>query len=68
MIEKGTTVVLHTEKAIYSTCKVVAISEQNVTVTYCAGQKRDRTTGEFKSEWPVETIPMKSVVKMSERF
>lgn len=68
MIEKNSTVVLLTKDAIYCTCKIVAVSMENVTITYFAGMKRDRTTGEFHMQHPVETIPRKNIISMSERL
>ena len=68
MIGKGSTVVLRTKDAIYSTCKIIAMSDENVTVTYFAGMKKDRETGEYYEDRPVETIPRKKIVRMSERL
>lgn len=68
MIREGSTIVLRTNNAIYSPCKVVSISDQNITVTYCAGTKRNRTTGEFQENHPVEIIPRKEIISMSERL
>jgi len=68
-IGKGSTVVLRTKNAIYSTCKIVAMSDENVTVTYFTGMNKDRETGEYYIEdRPVETIPRKKIVSMSERL
>jgi len=67
MITEGSTVILRTTDAIYSPCKVVAISSDNVTVTYFAGTKRNRETGEYKDEHPVVTIPKKKIVSLEER-
>ncbi len=68
MIGKGSTVVLRTRDAIYSTYEIVAMSDENVTVTYFAGMKKDRETGEYHEDRPVETIPRKKIVRMSERL
>lgn len=68
MIQKGSTIVLRTKEAIYSTCEIVAISDENVTVTYFAGVKKDRQTGKMHEVRPVEIIPRKKIVSMSERF
>lgn len=67
MIKEGSRIVLRTVNAIYSTCQVTAISNKSVTITYCAGMKRDRETGEYHMVSPVETIPAKEIVCMSER-
>lgn len=67
MIEKGSTVILHTEEAIYSPCKVTAISSESVTITYFAGTKRDRKTGEYQDNHLVETISRKKIVSLLER-
>ncbi len=68
MIKQGSTVVLRTKEAIFSPCKVMAITKENITVTYFAGTKRDRETGEFSEVHPVETISMKNVKYLSERI
>lgn len=68
MIKKGSMVVLRTSDAIYSPCKIVAMSPENVTVTYFAGYKKDKETGEMYEDRPVETIPRKKMVRMSERI
>lgn len=67
MIEKGSTVILRTKEAIYAPCKVIAISSESVTITYFAGAKRDRETGEYQDNHPVETIARKKIVSLSER-
>lgn len=67
MIEKGDHVVLKTEDAIYCTCEILDISEQNVKVTYAAGTKKDRKTGELFQDWKIETIARRKIVSMSER-
>lgn len=68
MIDKGSTVVLRTCDAIYETCQIVAMSVDNVTVTYFAGMQKDRKTGKANEIRPVETIPRKKIVSMSERY
>lgn len=67
MISKGSTVILRTKDAIYSPCTIVAISSLNITVTYSAGQKKDSRTGRLVKSHPIETIPRKEILKMSER-
>ncbi len=67
MIEKGSLIVLRTQEAIYSPCIIVAISSGNVTVSYCAGVKKDRSTGRSYAEHKTETILRKKIVSMSER-
>lgn len=68
MIKEGSRVILQTKRAIYSTCEVTAISKKNITITYCAGVKLDRKTGEYQMVNPVETIPVKEIVCISERI
>lgn len=68
MIEKGSTVVLRTIDAIYSPCKIVSMSKENVTVTYFAGNRKDRKTGEFCEDRPVEVVPRKKIIVISERI
>lgn len=67
MIGKGSTVILRTVDAIYSPCKVVAMSDDNVTVTYFAGMKKDRKTGKYYEDRPVETIARKKILSLQER-
>lgn len=67
MIQKDSIVELRTKDAIYSTCKIVAISDENVTITYFAGMKKDRQTGKMHEVRPVEIIPRKKIISMSER-
>lgn len=67
MIEEGSILVLTTEDAIFSPCKVVGVGKASVTITYYAGSKRDRKTGKFHEVRPVVTISFKDIVKVSER-
>lgn len=68
MIGKESIIVLRTKDAIYSTCKIIAMSDENVTVTYFAGMKKNRETGKYYEDRPVETIPRKKIIRMSERL
>lgn len=68
MVKKGSTVVIHTKDAIYSPCQVVSINDRNVVVQYYAGMKKNRSTGEFFEDCPMETIPLQKIFYMSERF
>lgn len=68
MVGKGGNVILRTKNAIYSPCKVVSISDKNVTVSYCPGMKRDRKTGEFIMERREDTISKKDIISISERL
>lgn len=68
MIQKDSIVVLRTKEAVFSPCKVITLNEENITVTYFAGTKRDRETGEFGEVHRVETIPIKKVTYLSERI
>lgn len=68
MIQKGSTVVLQTKDAIYCTCKIIAMSEKNITVTYLAGTRKDKKTGKSFENRPVETIPCKKIISISERL
>ncbi len=67
MIKEGSTVVLRTKYAVYCTCKILNMSKSSLTITYCAGTKRDNETGEILEKHITETISLKEVVKMSER-
>lgn len=67
MIKEGSILVLTTENAVFSPCKVVGVGKTGVTITYFAGSKRDRKTGKFIEVRPVVTIPFKDIVKASER-
>lgn len=68
MIGKGSTVILRTVDAIYSPCKVVSMSGDNVTVTYFAGMKKDRETGRYREDHKVETISRKKILSLQERY
>jgi len=64
-IQVEATLNLRTKKAIFLPCKVVKAGEKSVTVTYCAGMKKDRQTGEWFENHPVETIPARDIVSVS---
>jgi len=68
MIQKDSIIELRTKDAIYSPCQIVALSDNNITVTYYAGVKKNRQTGEMHESRPVEVIPRKKIVSMSERY
>ena len=68
MIQNGSTVIIRTKDAIYSPCKITSITPDNVTVTYYAGSKKDRKTGELYEDHPVETISRKNITSISERL
>lgn len=68
MIQKGSIIILRTTDAIYSTCKIISMSADNITITYIVGTKKDRKTGEFYEDRQVETIPRKKIVRISERL
>lgn len=68
MIKKDSKIILLTKDAIYSPCKVVSLSADNITITYFAGTRKDRKTGEVYENRPVETISRKNIVSMSERL
>lgn len=68
MINEGSIVVIRTNDAIYSTCKIIAINDNNVTVTYFAGMKKDRITKKYCRNHQIETISRKKIVSMSERL
>ncbi len=67
MIARNSTVILRTIGAIYSTCKVLEINESSVTISFSAGTKRDRETGEYVQNIKEETIPRKKIIQLSER-
>lgn len=68
MIEAGSTIVLRTIDAIYETCKIVAMSGDNITVAYFAGTKKDGKTGKMREDNKVEIISRRKIVSMSERL
>ncbi len=68
MIDKGSRIILRTKDATYCPCKVVAMSNDNITVRYFAGTQKDRKTRESYDNYTVETIPLRHVVSMSERI
>ncbi len=67
MIQIGSTVILQTEEAIFCTCKIVGMSAGNISISYCAGTKRDKRTGEYRDNHPVETISRKKILQILER-
>lgn len=67
MIKEGSTLIVTTENAIFSPCKVVSVGKTGLTITYFAGSKRDRQTGKLNEVRPVVTISFKDIVKISER-
>lgn len=67
MIAKDSIVLLRTIDAIYCTCKVLEISESSVTISFVAGTKKDRETGEYAPNEKQETIPRKKIIQLSER-
>lgn len=67
MIAKDSIVLLRTIDAIYCTCRVLEISESNVTISFVAGIKKDRETGEYVPNKKQETIPRKKIIQLSER-
>lgn len=68
MISPGSTVILRTKDAIYSPCTIIAISEQSITITYVARNKKDRATGKYSESRPVETILRKDILSLSSRL
>jgi hypothetical protein len=65
MIQEGSMAVLRTKKASYKPCKIVKSGGKNVTVTFFAGIKKDRATGEYYEDRPVETIPFREIVSLT---
>ena len=61
MIEEGSTVILRTDVAIYSPCRIVALGSDNITVAYFTSTKKDR--GVHKTE----VISRRNIVSMLER-
>jgi len=68
MIDKGSTVVLQTKKAIFSTCEIVDRTKTTISVRYFAGMKRDSETKEYYESRPVEMILLKEIIHISERL
>jgi hypothetical protein len=68
MIKEGSRIILRTDDAIYSPCRVLSLSKVSITVTYFAGSKRNKQTGAFQEIHPVETISLNKVISMSERL
>lgn len=61
MIEKGSTAVIRTVDSIYSPCKILGLSEKNITIEYYSSDK-----GELPSS-RVETISLSKVLSIAER-
>lgn len=68
MIDKGSMVVLRTKDEIYAPCRIVAISDENVTVAYFVGMKKNPETGEYHENRSIKIIPRKKIIHMSERL
>jgi len=63
MINVGSTVVIRTNKATYSPCRIVKMSSDNVVVSFFSGPPKGKRGG-----WVTETIPKKDIEHMSERL
>ena len=67
MVENGTQIILRTEDAVFSPCKVMSISEKNVTVTFCKSVEWDNGVQKMVPTWHTETIDRNKIVSMTER-
>lgn len=67
MIKRGSTIILRTISAIYSPCKIVALSDESVTVKFFAGMKKDRKTGKMYEDHQIEIIPRNKITSLQER-
>jgi hypothetical protein len=67
MIQKDSVVVLRTKEAVYSTCKIVSMGKENITIKYFTGMQKDNQTGQMRGDHRVETISRKNIVDISER-
>jgi len=68
MIHDGSTVVLMTKDAVYSTCKIISINAKNITIAYYTCSSKFSETGEIQKQYHTEVISRKNIVSMSERI
>jgi hypothetical protein len=68
MIKSGDMAVLRTKESIYCPCQIVMTNENNVVVTYLAGYKKDKSTGEIRPNHKIDTISRKEIVSISKRI
>jgi len=68
MISDGTTVILRTEDAIYSPCKIVRINKKSLLISYCPGTTMDKNTGTLKPDRKTISIATKDVLYIKERL
>ena len=59
--------IVRTKSAIYSPCQMVSQSSDGITVTYFAGMKKDKRTGEMVEDHKVDTISRNEVVSLQKR-
>lgn len=67
MIDKGSLVILRTKDAIYSPCKIVNMSKQDVAVTFFKGMRWDKEKERYVEDRVIEVIPRKNIIRISER-
>lgn len=67
MIDTGSTVVLLTKDAIYSTCRIVKMSKNDVAVKFFKGRTWDKKTQRYVDEHAVDIVPRKKIISISER-
>ncbi len=68
MIQIGSTVILRTENAFYSPCKIVRLGTDNITISYYPEIKNDNKTGKIIASSKQETISRKKIISMCERI
>ncbi len=71
MVNKGSIVILETKSATFAPCTVVSISRQcevceSITVSFVAGQKKDRLTKRMVPDRRQETVPGKEITRLTE--
>jgi hypothetical protein len=67
MIQPGSTAIVRTKNTIYSPCKVLSQNASSVTISYFAGMKKDKKTGEMYEDYRTEIISRDKIISLQER-
>ena len=68
MIDKNSMIHLTTDDAKFALCRVMAMSKTHLTVSYFAGMKKDKETGEMYEDHQITTVERKRVRYIGERL
>lgn len=67
MIEVGSTVVLRTTRAVYTTCKVVSLNRKAIEVSYVVADALELVRGKLVLTHRRDMVAARDVVDVSER-